>query len=177
MQRHGSRRGARAHASRRRGAACLTACAANFATIFLYRCTRGHLLTRRLASGCIRDAGWHRDAFCLLIAQSLTPHGPGRSDGEARTSRRARRRAVPGTPRNPTPRACGVQLQLFRRQTRFELRCTRGAAGCPVRTREAQQALKKGAPTVDRRGAADVSPDDRARSPAAEDGQDRRHTH
>ena len=40
----------------------------------LHDCTRGHLLTRRLASGCIRDAGWHRDAFCLLIAQSLTPH-------------------------------------------------------------------------------------------------------
>ena len=111
----------------RPGAAYFTAGAANFATLFWRAATRGRQLMRRLVSWVhFMGRRWHTVARLQNLAQSLTPHGNRTKKREARTSRRARPPAVPGTPRNPARERAGCSSSFSGgRQTRFEHRCAR----------------------------------------------------
>ena len=94
---------------------------------------------------------------------------------KARTSRRARYRAVPGTPTNPAQRTCGVRLALGGGKLAPQFCARGGGAGLPSAHQRGATSAKKGGPIVGRRGAAGVSIT-RARRTPRNYGKDRRHT-
>ena len=109
-----------------RGAAMtayFTAGAANFATKIWRAPSVVHRLTRREVPGNFMRALVHTSSKLVLLTNSPTRVLPDEKAPKPRTSRRARRRAVPGTPRNPNSAPCGS-----RQPNRFEERAKRARA-------------------------------------------------
>ena len=146
---------------------------------FLHAPSVVHQLTRRVVHSCFHGRWCTQEPIC-----PATSHSPIRVLPNAKTprdtkGRLVRRTAVPDTTtKRNAANVRGPAGFGRRRQSRLKHRCAAAAVQAARRQRDrSKKRPQKDAPTVDRRGAADVSPDDRARSPAAEDGQDRRHTH
>ena len=144
----------------------------------LYGCTRGRLLTRRLASGCIQGPRTAQRRRFVSIAQSLTPHG-------YRSQRRRKHEPAVGRGPQPSPARLGTHPANVRgsaglgrrRQNSLCTGARGGGGGLPTASETAQKSVHKKAHRPSTGAGQQASQTSRARSPAAEDGQDRRHTH